>query len=57
MGRDQVSGGVSVPCQHATPVANDLWKPLEKNIKTPVPLHTEPAEKGLILHCSFGSIF
>ena len=27
MGRDQVSGGVSVPCQLATPVANVLWKP------------------------------
>ena len=22
MGQDQVSGGVSVPCQHATPVEN-----------------------------------
>ena len=28
-GRDQVSGGVSVPCQNATPVANVLWKPLK----------------------------
>ena len=28
-GRDQVSGGVSVPCRHATPVANVLWKPLK----------------------------
>ena len=28
-GQDQVSGGVSVPCRHATPVANVLWKPLE----------------------------
>ena len=28
MGRDQVSGGVSVPCQHAILVANVLWKPL-----------------------------
>ena len=28
-GRDQVSGGVSVPCRHATPVANILWKPLK----------------------------
>ena len=27
--RDQVSGGVSVPCRHATPVANVLWKPLK----------------------------
>ena len=27
-GRDQVSGGVSVPCWHATPVADALWKPL-----------------------------
>ena len=26
-GRDQVSGGVSVPCRHAPPVANVLWKP------------------------------
>ena len=28
IGRDQVSGGVTVPCRHATPVANALWKPL-----------------------------
>ena len=25
-GRDQVSGGVSVPCWHATPVTDALWK-------------------------------
>ena len=24
MGRDQVSGGVIVPCRHATPIANVL---------------------------------
>ena len=28
-GQDQVSGGVSVPCRHAIPVANVLWKPLK----------------------------
>ena len=28
VGQDQVSGGVSVPCWHATPVADALWKPL-----------------------------
>ena len=28
MGRDQVSGGVSVPCRHATLVADALWKPI-----------------------------
>ena len=27
-GRNQVSGRVSVPCWHATPVANTPWKPL-----------------------------
>ena len=27
-GRDQVSRRVSVPCWHATPVANAPWKPL-----------------------------
>ena len=27
-GRNQVSGRVSVPCWHATPVANAPWKPL-----------------------------
>ena len=32
-GRDQVSGGVSVPCQHATPVADVLWKPLKFRLK------------------------
>ena len=34
VGQDQVSGGVSVPCRHATPVANALWKPIfSKNVK------------------------
>ena len=28
MGRDQVSGGVSVLCRHGTPIVNVLWKPL-----------------------------
>ena len=28
MGQDQVSGGVSVLCWHAAPIANVLWKPL-----------------------------
>ena len=28
VGQDQVSGGVSVPCWHATPVADALWKPI-----------------------------
>ena len=28
VGQDQVSGGVSVPCRHATPVADALWKPI-----------------------------
>ena len=27
-GRNQVSGRVSVPCWHATPIANAPWKPL-----------------------------
>ena len=30
-GRDQVSGGVSVPCRHATPVADAIWKPIFSN--------------------------
>ena len=32
-GRDQVSGGVSVPCQHATPVADAQWKPIFSDVK------------------------
>ena len=28
VGQDQVSGGVSVPCWHGTPVADALWKPI-----------------------------
>ena len=32
-GRDQVSGGISVPCRHATPVANVLWKSLKIRLK------------------------
>ena len=27
VGQDQVSGGVSVLCWHAAPIANDQWKP------------------------------
>ena len=27
MGQDQVSGGISVLCLHAAPIANVLWKP------------------------------
>ena len=30
-GRNQVSGRVSVPCRHATPVADALWKPVFSN--------------------------
>ena len=33
MGQDQVSGGVSVPCWHATPVADAPWKPIFSNVK------------------------
>ena len=33
MERDRVSGGVSVPCRHAKPVANALWKPLRYHKK------------------------
>ena len=29
-----MTGGVSVPCQHATPVADVLWKPIFSNIKS-----------------------
>ena len=32
-GRDQVSGGVSVPCQHDTPVADVPWKPIFSDVK------------------------
>ena len=33
VGQDQVSGGVSVPCRHATPVAFAPWKPIISNVK------------------------
>ena len=33
MGQDQVSRGVSVPCQHATPVADAQWKPIYSDVK------------------------
>ena len=33
VGQDQVSGGVSVLCWHAAPVANALWKPLAIRLK------------------------
>ena len=35
VGQGQESGGVSVLCWHAAPVANDLWKPLaiRQNVK------------------------
>ena len=32
-GRDQVSGELSVPCRHATPVADAPWKPIFRNVK------------------------
>ena len=32
-GRDEVSEGVSVPCRHATPVADAPWKPIFSNVK------------------------
>ena len=35
-GRDQVSGGVSVPCRHATPVTDALWKPISCDISASV---------------------
>ena len=33
VGQDQVSGGVSVPCQHATPATDAPWKPIFSNGK------------------------
>ena len=33
VGQDQVSGGVSVLCWHAAPVANVPWKPLAIRLK------------------------
>ena len=33
VGQDQVSGGVSVPCRHATSVADAQRKPIFSNIK------------------------
>ena len=33
VGQDQVPGGVSVPCQHATPVADAQWKPIFSDVK------------------------
>ena len=32
-GRDQVSGGVIVPCRHATPIADAQWKPIFSYVK------------------------
>ena len=33
VGQDQVSGGVSVPCWHATPVADAPWKHIFSYVK------------------------
>ena len=33
VGQDQVSGGVSVPCRHAAPVADAPWKPIISIVK------------------------
>ena len=38
VGQDQVSGGVSVPCRHATPVADALWKPTFREVSGSVML-------------------
>ena len=36
MGQDQVSGGVCVPCWHATPVADALGKPISSEMSDSV---------------------
>ena len=46
-GRDQVSGGISVPCRHATPVANDPWKPLK--IRKKVEFGIKSDQKGVVI--------
>ena len=33
VGQDQVSGGVSVPCRHASPVADAPWRPIFNYVK------------------------
>ena len=33
VGQDQVSGGVGVPCWHATSIADALWKLIFRNVK------------------------
>ena len=35
VGQDQVSGGVSVPSRHATPIADALWKPIFGEMSDP----------------------
>ena len=49
--QDQVSGGVSVLCWHAAPVANVLWKP--HTIYKPVVLHVN----GVIYHTIHNNCF
>ena len=38
VGQDQVSGGVSVPCRHSTPVADVLLKPIFRKMSDSVML-------------------
>ena len=52
-GRNQVSGRVSVPCWHATPVANAPWKPLNIGflpVHPNVPLNLYPFFSQNCLH-------
>ena len=45
VGQDQVSGGVSVLCWHAAPVANVLWKP-EKSM---INVKSTPTSTGQLI--------
>ena len=57
-GRNQVSGKVSVPCWHATSVANALWKPLVIRWRSSSVQGHEIGEKPdrLASHCNWSRV-
>ena len=48
VGQDQVSGGVSVPSRHATPVANAPWKPIFGEMSDSVKLSSKVIHHKLV---------
>ena len=53
VGQDQVSGGVSVLCWHAAPVANVLWKPCTVRLKVKFGNKVQISNDQKLVYCPF----